>query len=263
MGSNFKAAIGIGQPLVITANCDTWLKRSPIDSTLLDITKKQRFAEGETIQAYTSAINGDHLSIDSIDTGKLGHWYLFLEHINFEKKPKELLTFHQLSNIAIHTDLDRLKPLVTPLNEAMTKYQINTPLRIAHFIAQVAHESDGFNALEEYASGADYEWRDDLGNTQEGDGVRYKGRGLICVTGRFNYASISKDLGVDFVSNPELLANPKYSAISAAWFWNRESLNLIADRDDIIRITRTVNGGTNGLADRKSYLSRAKIALGL
>jgi predicted chitinase len=86
---------------------------------------------------------------------------------------------------------DRLRQLASSVNDVLNYYQINTPLRICHFIAQVAHESDCFNAMEEYASGEDYEGRDDLGNTQPGDGVRFKGRGLMQLTSRANYAEFS------------------------------------------------------------------------
>jgi predicted chitinase len=265
MLDNLMAALGIGNPLIVTANKDTWLKPTLEDSTNPINLAKKRFSKGNSIAVYTHKIVGKHLSIQSIDLNKSGHWYLFLDDIDYEGKPKpvELLTFEQLDNIAIHTPLDKLRPLISPLNEAMDKYKINTPLRIAHFIAQVAHESDGFNTATEYASGAAYEGRTDLGNTQSGDGERYRGRGLIQITGRYNYTSISRGLGVDFVANPQLLATPQYSSLSAGWFWDREKLNQHADRDDVNTITRIINGGFNGLRDRKDYLYRAKIALGL
>ena len=145
----------------------------------------------------------------------------------------------------------------------MHRYAITSPLRKAHFLAQVGHESDGFNTNEEYASGADYEWRTDLGNTKSGDGVRFKGRGLIQVTGRANYGECGRALGVDLISNPQRLGDYDLACLSAGWYWDSRNLNNFADRDDILAITKIINGGTNGLADRQSYLARAKRVFGI
>jgi putative chitinase len=145
------------------------------------------------------------------------------------------------------------------LLEGFKIYNINTKLRENHFLAQVAHESGEFRYLKELASGVAYEGRKDLGNIYPGDGVRHKGRGLIQITGRANYAAISKDLGVDFIKDPVLLESPHYAALSACWFWNSRNLNKYADLDDFLKITKLINGGTNGLDDRKKYLDRAKL----
>ena len=117
------------------------------------------------------------------------------------------------------------KKYIEWLNYFMLEYDIDTDKRIAAFIAQIGHESGQLRYSEEIASGAAYEGRKDLGNTQKGDGKRFKGRGLIQITGRFNYTLISKDLGEDFISNPELLSTPKYAVQSACWFWNKNKLN--------------------------------------
>lgn len=165
--------------------------------------------------------------------------------------------------------------------EACDKYVINTPIRQLCFFAQVGHESGGLFYTEELASGAAYEGRKSLGNTQTGDGVRFKGRGLIQITGRANYKSISDNLGVDFITTPTLLGGKnikvstpnqlKYSALSAGWFWNSKNLNAIADLINIQKaidtgsnlenyqqLTKKINGGFNGLADR---LNRYKAGL--
>ena len=174
-----------------------------------------------------------------------------------------LITQEQLSAIAPYSRRDRLEKLLPHLNNTMQRYTITTPLRKAHFLAQLGHESDGFNTNEEYASGAAYEGRRDLGNTQAGDGVRFKGRGLIQVTGRANYADCGRALGVDLINNPQRLGDFDLACLSAGWFWDTRKLNNHADRDDVLTITRIINGGTNGLADRRSYLSRAKRVLGI
>ncbi len=169
-----------------------------------------------------------------------------------------LITQEQLIAIAPYSKRDQLALLLPHLNFTMQRYNITTPLRKAHFIAQIAHESDAFNTNEEYASGAAYEGRKDLGNTKVGDGVKFKGRGLIQVTGRSNYAACGQALGVDLITNPQRLAEYDLACLSAGWFWDKMRLNGDADADDVMTITRLINGGTNGLADRQSYLARAR-----
>ena len=136
--------------------------------------------------------------------------------------------------ILTNEDLKKILPLSSEvnrnkyiewLNYFMPKYDIDTDKEIAAFIAQIGHESGQLRYVEEIASGAAYEGRKDLGNTQKGDGKRFKGRGLIQITGRYNYTQLSKDLGEDFVKNPELLSTPKYAVQSACWFWNKNKLN--------------------------------------
>jgi len=140
------------------------------------------------------------------------------------------------------------------------KYDVNTPLRFSHFIAQVAHESGNFVYVEEIASGKAYEGRKDLGNTQPGDGVWFKGRGLIQVTGRNNYIACSNYLFSNdtLVKQPKLLCLPEYAVASAFWFWNSRGLNALADADNIEKITRRINGGLNGFDDRKKKYELAR-----
>lgn len=140
-------------------------------------------------------------------------------------------------------------------------YHINTPLRLAHFLAQIDHESGGFKYLTELGGKSyfdKYEWRKDLGNTQKGDGYKYRGRGYIQVTGRANYTELSKDTGIDFVNNPDLLATEANAMLSACWYWNKRNLNRFADADDLITLTWRINGGLNGLGDRRSKLAKWK-----
>ena len=143
----------------------------------------------------------------------------------------------------------------------LDKNGINTPLRLAHFMAQIEHESGGFKYLTELGSRAyfnKYDGRKDLGNTQAGDGYKFRGRGYIQITGRANYTEISKDLGIDFVSNPDLLSQEANAMLSAIWFWNKRKLNTFADRNDIITLTKRINGGSNGLEDRSRKLAKWK-----
>ena len=136
----------------------------------------------------------------------------------------------------------------------VTKFDINTVNRQAHFIAQCAHESDGFGTTTEYASGAAYEGRKDLGNTHPGDGKRYRGRGLIQLTGRYNYAAASKALGQDFIDDPEIVAHFPPAAIVSGWYWHTHDLNRHADNKDVRAVTKIINGGYNGLDSRQAYL---------
>ena len=151
--------------------------------------------------------------------------------------------------------VDRFLPY---LNQYADKYQVDTTMRMAHFLAQIAHESGELLYKRELASGMKYEGRKDLGNTIKGDGPRFKGRGLIQITGRYNYGLISKDLGEDFINHPELLEQDEWAVASAFWYWNRNRLNTFADNDDIVTITKRINGGTNHLKERKAYLELAK-----
>lgn len=151
-----------------------------------------------------------------------------------------------------------------PLCEGMDANGIDTPLRKAHFLAQLGHESCNLTYCEELADGRAYEGRTDLGNTYPGDGTKFKGRGLIQITGRFNYSAYGKHKNRDFVTpaNYELLAkDPSLAVDVSCWFWTRHGLNTLADRDDLRAVTKVINGGFNGLADRQSRLVRAKCFL--
>ena len=147
----------------------------------------------------------------------------------------------------------RVQDFLEPLNAAMREFHINTPERQAAFLAQIAHESGELRYVKELASGAAYEGRVSLGNTQPGDGMKFKGRGLIQITGRANYAACSAALydGPDvLIQHPELLETVSGACRSAAWYWQTRGLNELADAGNFERITRRINGGLNGLADR-------------
>jgi len=157
--------------------------------------------------------------------------------------------------------IDKLKGKVpdnvlAQIPETAGKFGITTNLRLAHFLSQCAHESGNWKYRLEIASGSAYEGRKDLGNTQAGDGVRFKGRGYIQLTGRANYGKFSTFIGEDCVANPDLVAN-KYPLASAAFFFNSNKLWAICDlgsTDEVVtKVTKRVNGGTNGLADRLKH----------
>ena len=184
------------------------------------------------------------------------------------------------------------------ISASMAAFGITTALRQAHFLAQVGHESAGFTKVEEglnYRYGVllamfgnrisqdaafkygrvdggtnahpanqkmianiIYANRNGNGDVASGDGYRYRGRGLIQITGKANYAALNGQLSADLVANPDLLKEPLQAAMSAAAWWKNHGLNELADTDDVSRITRIINGGTNGLEDRKSRLIKAK-----
>lgn len=171
------------------------------------------------------------------------------------------ITLDQLRRFA-RTGRPDILAAVAAGEAVLQRYDITTPGRLCHFMAQIAHESDGFRTTEEYASGAAYEGRKDLGNVRKGDGTRFKGRGLIQLTGRANYRVYGERLGVDLEARPQRAAAPDFSLVIACEYWKDKGLNAFADRDDIVGITKRINGGTNGLSDRKAKLAAAKAIWG-
>jgi len=177
---------------------------------------------------------------------------------------KEIVPAISPNNLIIYTSL---------LNSLTNKYEINTKQRLCAFIAQVAHESGSFRYVRELASGQAYEGRKDLGNVNPGDGVKFKGRGLIQITGRNNYKACSLYLYNDerLLDNPFILEEPINAAGSACWYWNSRNLNNICDQDDnwihnwngkvyskFEWITVKINGGLNGYEDRMNFYLKAK-----
>jgi putative chitinase len=181
-----------------------------------------------------------------------------------------MITAPQLKHICPSITKEALAIYPALLTTYMEQYEINTKKRIAPFLANIALESDSFHATREYASGKEYEGRQDLGNLHPGDGVKYKGRGLIQITGATMYHLCSIALGKDFVEHPELLESPAAATASACWFWAKvKGLNEIADMPDewtkpgphhypkFEWIVRLINGGVNGLHEREEFLKRA------
>ena len=154
---------------------------------------------------------------------------------------------------------ERAEELALAANVHFPAYGImDSALRLAHFMAQLCHESGSFRYMEEIASGSAYEGRADLGNTVAGDGKRFKGRGPIQLTGRANYRTFGRRIGIDLERHPEVAAIPSIGLHTALEYWRDRGLNALADRDDVLGITRKFNGGTNGLADRKHHLAKIK-----
>ena len=150
---------------------------------------------------------------------------------------------------------------VSALNTAMNHYQIVGLKRVAAFIAQIGHESGQLKYVREIwgptAAQARYEGRADLGNAVAGDGSKYRGRGLIQITGRANYKACGEALGLDLINHPELLEKPQHACMSAAWFWASRGLNTLADAGKFDTITSRINGGQNGAADRQALYAKA------
>ncbi|HEX8457588.1 MAG TPA: glycoside hydrolase family 19 protein [Pyrinomonadaceae bacterium] len=167
------------------------------------------------------------------------------------------ITDAMLRDIMPNLPLAKRQLYLPYLNAAMREFQIATYLRASAFLAQLAHESAELRYFEEIASGKAYEGRKDLGNTQPGDGVKYKGHGPIQITGRANHAACGKALGLDLINNPTLITEPPNAFRSAGWFWDTRGLNALADQRLFQAITKKINGGLNGLADRQKYYDRA------
>jgi putative chitinase len=197
------------------------------------------------------------------------------------------MTYDQLDTLGID------HKWLGPLEETCTKYDISTPLRQAAFIGQCQHESVNFTKLEEslyytaprlmvvwpsrfpsldvasqYAGNPEklaekvYGHRADLGNTEDGDGFKFHGRGIIQLTGRSSYDNCGKAIGVVLTDKPQLLVDPRYACLSAGWFWNKKGLNALADSKDYATMTKRINGGLIGLDDRKSHIAKALAVLG-
>jgi putative chitinase len=163
----------------------------------------------------------------------------------------------QLRKVMPNLSLTKAQQYLPLLNSAMQEAGINTRLRKAAFLAQLAHESVELRYMEEIASGSAYEGRTDLGNTQKGDGTRYKGRGPIQLTGRANYRTAGKALGLDLENNPTQAATPEVGFRVAGWYWTTRNLNTYADASNFREVTRRINGGYNGQASREAYYRTA------
>lgn len=172
------------------------------------------------------------------------------------------MTLERLLEVMPRLPRLRASVLLEPLNLACEEFDIITPLRRAAFLGQIAHESNELRNFEELASGEAYEARKDLGNTEVGDGKRFKGRGPIQLTGRSNYREAGKALGINLELNPRRASDSDVAFRVAGWFWKSRGLNRLADFASFDEITRRINGGLNGRESRWKYYERALAALG-
>jgi predicted chitinase len=177
--------------------------------------------------------------------------------------PATSVTVEQLMAIMPKLGRAKAEAYLPLLNQAMADAQIDNPRRKAAFLSQLAVESSDLTDFEENADGRAYEGRKTLGNTQPGDGPRFKGRGPIQLTGRDNYTRAGRKLGLDLVNHPELVQNdPAVGFRTAAWFWNDKHPNAAADAGDFTAVTLKVNGGTNGIDARRRAYDQALKVLG-
>lgn len=154
-----------------------------------------------------------------------------------------------------------MAPIAESFDRLAPRYDVTTRLRICHFLAQAAHETDRFRTLEEYGGAtyfARYDGRRDLGNAQAGDGARFHGRGIFQLTGRFNYRRYGALIGLDLEANPERAKEPALSLAIAFAYWRDRGCDKAADADDVAAVTKLINGGRNGLVERTRLLAAAK-----
>ena len=203
-----------------------------------------------------------------------------------------MITLELLQGMFPKTKNSVLESYVDPLNEVCDKFEINTSERLAMFLAQIGHESGGLSVVQEnlnyraerlavvfpkYFKGIDtsdyahnpekianrvYANRMGNGDEESGDGYKFRGRGLIQLTGHNNYASFASDMGMDIDEAVEYLSTPEGAAMSAGWYWNKTSLNQWADSSDVLTVTKKINGGTIGLAEREHLFHHGMTLLG-
>lgn len=236
----------------ITAKVATKLKKAPVASAYLAPAEVIDVAAGKTYGvARAIAAKADHTQV-TLDYGA-GAWYVFNPHwTGLDTAIVSRVTAEYIFERTI-SDL-----LLADLNSCLNRYTINTPPRLRHFLSQIAHESGGLQWLQELVSGDAYEWRDDLGNTQPGDGRKFKGAGVIQLTGRANYQAFAKAIADPRVMEGVNYVASTYPFTSAGFWWKNNEMNALCDRDATVeQVTCRVNGGYNGLEDRESYYSRA------
>lgn len=243
--------------MIITAKQGTWIKKTTAPSHELPANQKVQLSAGKTFKIdklIGGILKGHQLVTLSYS---MGDWFIFAQHWDGldPKIAKELITKAQAEAIFGNKIFDNE---LNDLNICCRIFHINTPLRLRHFMAQIAHESGGLKWLKELASGDDYEWRQDLGNIHAGDGRRFKGAGAIQLTGRYNYQKFAT-----FIKDPRVMEGVEYVAeifpfTSAGFWWQNNDMNRLCDRNPTVReVTLRVNGGVNGLADREFYYARA------
>ncbi|MEZ2407398.1 putative chitinase [Bosea sp. OAE752] len=176
-------------------------------------------------------------------------------------QPELAVTRERLLRLAPNGKAHIVNGIALRFDALAREHDVSTRLRLCHFLAQAAHETDGFRTLEEYGGASyflRYEGRQDLGNTQAGDGIRYHGRSIFQLTGRANYRRFGEIIGIDLEAEPERAKEPDISLLVAFAYWSERAINNAADADDVAAVTKLINGGRNGLAERARYLEKAK-----
>jgi putative chitinase len=257
----------------IKAKVITWLKSAPMPSQDL---------APDALQFVPA---GREYGVETIEDAPSGHWlvtlaarsgkrYVFADHWSVieppaarPQSPVVLLDKEFYRYVMPNASRANINTYLDPINATLARFAIETPSQVAMFIAQLAHESGSLRYKEEIADGSAYEGRADLGNIRPGWGVRYKGRGLIQLTGATNYKQAGEFFNMDLMGEPERVADDPYlSAGVAGWFWHTRQLNRIAKANNLNafkQVTRRINGGLNGLNDRLAYWNRARSALSL
>ena len=211
-----------------------------------------------------------------------------------DREKHDMLTYEQILAINGNKNSEMCKYYLDALNKVLPEYEINTKLRLCHFLAQILHESGGLaykcenlnysakalrsvfgkyfktdDIANQYARKPEkianrvYANRMGNGDEKSGDGWKFRGRGLIQLTGKCNYKACGDAIGLDLVKNPDLIVESAEASVRAAcWFWAKNNLNAVADKDDCKTCTKRINGGFNGLEDRVSILRRAKSVVG-
>lgn len=242
----------------ITAKAETKLKKKPVDSAQLQPNEFLVVPVGKSygVEAIEAAENGHYKVVLAANSGTFFAFNAHWEGLsNGCDGGAQLISKQQAEAIFGNPIYDNE---LSDLNACLNRYQINTPARMRHFLSQIAHESGGLRWLKELADGSDYEYRDDLGNTQPGDGPKYKGAGAIQLTGRANYQALSQAIG-----DPKVMEGCDYVAkiypfTSAGFWWHNNEMNSLCDSGaSVEQVTRRVNGGYNGLEDRQAYHDKA------
>lgn len=237
----------------IVALVETKLKRRPIAAAQLET------------HEVIPVPSGKSYGIDQVEPAEDGHFkvtlaansgtfYIFSQHWD-GLMGKQLISKQQAEAVFGTSVSDEH---LNDLNDCLNRYEINTLARIRHFLSQIAHESGGLQWLQELADGWDYEGRDDLGNVESGDGPRFKGAGVIQLTGRANYEAFSRSINDPLVMQGCEYVAQHYPFTSAGFWWHNNDMNSLCDRGASVEdVTLRVNGGYNGLDDRIYYYEKA------
>ncbi len=240
----------------ITTKVDTILKSEPVDTSLVKPQAIHNVKKGDVINYKWIRKKGNHYLMELLTPiqGRF-NWYIYVNHVVPFALEENVVTVAQVEHI--------MRRRITPvqfknLNECLRKFNITTPATIRHFLAQIGHESGGLRWMVELASGEAYEGRRDLGNTQPGDGRRFKGVDALQLTGRANYQAFA-----NFMKDPNIMqgweyVSRNYSFLPSGFWWYKNNMNALVNNGATVRqVTRRVNGGFNGLADREQYYKRA------